>query len=170
MRRLHVGVALSRDEKKPPRITLIAQNRRAGFDYELMDKFEAGVALLGTEVKVLRNGKADLSDAWVSLDGQEAFARGINIPVLEGSPFSHEPKRPRKLLLHLREIELLKRGTEREGMTVTVTKIYFKDNKIKVEVALARGKKSYDKRETLKRKEADKEAKKALSASLRRSR
>jgi SsrA-binding protein len=167
---LHVGAAVSRDEKKPPRIVLVAQNRRAGFDYELMDKFEAGVALLGTEVKVLRNGKADLSDAWVSLDGDQAFARGINIPVLEGTPFSHEPKRPRKLLLHRREIELLKRGTEREGMTVTVTKLYFKDSRIKVEVALARGKKSYDKRETLKRKEADKEAKKAMSANLRRGR
>jgi SsrA-binding protein len=106
----------------------------------------------------------------VSLDGDQAFARGINIPVLEGTPFSHEPKRPRKLLLHRREIELLKRGTEREGMTVTVTKLYFKDSRIKVEVALARGKKSYDKRETLKRKEADKEAKKAMSANLRRGR
>ncbi len=166
-----VATPVSKDDKKPPKIVLIAQNRRAGFDYELMDKFEAGVSLLGTEVKMLRNGKADLSDAWVSLEkSDEAFARGINIPVLEGSPFSHEPKRARKLLLHKKEIEQLKRGIEREGMTVTVTRIYFKGSHVKAEIALARGKKSYDKRETLKRKEADKEARKALSDGMRKGR
>lgn len=161
---------VSKDDKKPAKIELIAQNRRASFDYELLEKFEAGVSLLGTEVKMLRNGKADLSDSWVSLDRGEAWARGINIPVLEGTPFSHEPKRPRKLLLQKREIEEIARGIEREGMTVTATKLYFKGGRVKVEIALARGKKSYDKRESLKRKEADKEARKALSDVMRRGR
>lgn len=161
---------MSKDDKKPPKIEVIAQNRRATFDYELLEKFEAGLALLGTEVKMLRSGKADLSDSWVSLDRGEAFARGINIPVLQGSPFSHEPKRARKLLLSKREIESLQRGIEREGMTVTATKLYFKGSYVKVEIALARGKKDYDKRQTLKTKEADKEARKALSDAIRKGR
>ena len=163
-------LSVSKDEKKPPKIAMIALNRRASFDYELLEKFEAGLSLLGTEVKMLRNGKADLTDSWVSLDRGEAFARGINIPVLEGTPFSHEPKRARRLLLNKREIVALQRGIEREGMTVTATKLYFKGSHVKVEIALARGKRDYDKRQAMKTKEADKEAKKALSDAIRRGR
>ncbi len=158
--------------KKAPKqdertIVPIAQNRRATFDYELESRFEAGLALTGTEVKVLRAGKADLTDGWVSFDGDEAYVRGINIPVLSGSPYSHEAKRARKLLLHKREIEELKRGVEREGMTVTVTKLYFKGGRAKVEIALARGKKSYDKRESVKQKDADREARQAMARGRR---
>ena len=161
---------MSKDAKKPEPIQLVAVNRRATFDYELEQRFEAGLALTGTEVKVLRAGKADLTDGWVSFDGNEAFVRGVNIPVLQGSPYTHEAKRARKLLLHTREIEALKRGVEREGMTVTVTQLYFKGSRAKIEIALARGKKAFDKRETLKRKEADKEARQAISAARRRER
>ncbi|MFO0550787.1 MAG: SsrA-binding protein SmpB [Polyangiaceae bacterium] len=158
---------MSKDDQQKT-ITLIAQNRRATFDYELIDRFEAGLELTGTEVKMLRNGKADLTDGWVSFTGNEAYVRGVNIPVLEGSPYSHEPKRARKLLLHKAEVEKLKRSVDREGMTITVTKLYFKGSRAKIEIALARGKKTYDKRESLKQKEADREARQVLSAAIRR--
>lgn len=162
--------AVQKETAKQQSILLIAQNRRATFDYEIVERFEAGLELSGTEVKMLRNGKADLTDGWVSFTGNEAWVRGVNIPVLEGSPFSHEPKRARKLLLHKTEIEKLKRGVERDGMTVTVLRLYFKGSRAKAEIALARGKKTYDKRETLKQKEADREARQVLSAALRRGR
>ncbi len=162
---------MSHAEKKPRPITLVAVNRRATFDYELFDRFEVGLALVGSEVKVLRTGKADLTDGWVSFDDTgTAFVRGVNIPVMEGSPFSHEAKRPRKLLLHAREAEKLKQSVDRDGMTITVTKLYFKGPYAKLEIALAKGKKSYDKRETMKQKEADKEARQAISAARRRER
>lgn len=142
---------------------LVAVNRRAGFDYELVERFEAGLQLLGSEVKMLRAGKADLTDGWVGFEGGEAHVRGVSIPPMQGSPFSHEPKRPRKLLLNPREIEKLKYGVERDGMTVTVTKLYFKNGFAKIEIALARGKKKGDKRESLKKKDAEKDARAAMA-------
>ncbi len=142
---------------------VIALNRRASFDYELGEKFEAGISLLGSEVKMLRAGKADLSDSWVMVERGEAWLRGVNIPPLDHSPFSHEPKRTRKLLLHERELDTIRRSVEREGMTVTATKMYFKGSLVKVEVALARGKKKGDKRESLKEKDAEREAKQAMT-------
>ncbi len=134
----------------------IAVNRRATFDYELADKYEAGIALTGSEVKMLRIGKADLSDAWVDVQRGEAWLRGLNIPAMDHSPFSHEPKRSRKLLLHAREIENIQRSTQRDGMTVVATKLYFRGRNVKIEIALARGKKKADKRESLKEKTAEK--------------
>lgn len=142
---------------------VIAKNRRAGFDYELGDTYEAGLQLIGSEVKVLRAGKADLSDAYVTVERGEAFVHGANIPELPGTPFGHEPKRKRKLLLHRDEIEELERATEREGMTVVATKLYFRGGRAKLEIALARGKKVHDKRDSLRRKEADREARAAVS-------
>ncbi|HTJ83695.1 MAG TPA: SsrA-binding protein SmpB [Polyangiaceae bacterium] len=150
-------------DKAPPRIELIAQNRRATYDFEIGERFEAGIALVGSEVKMLRNGKADLTDGWVNFQGEEAYLRGVNIPVMPGSPYSHEAKRGRKLLLHAREIEKLKRAVDRDGMTITVTKLYFKDGFAKVEIALARGKKKADKRESVKAKDADREARQAMA-------
>ena len=149
------------------KIRMVAVNRRAGFDYDLGDKYEAGLALLGSEVKMLRNGKADLTDSWVEIQRGQAWIRGVNIPVLEHSIYSHEPKRARQLLLHEREIEDLARGIEREGMTVTATKIYFKGSRAKVEIALARGKKKADKRESLKEKDAEREARQAMRGGRR---
>ncbi|MBM4374115.1 MAG: SsrA-binding protein SmpB [Deltaproteobacteria bacterium] len=142
---------------------IIAKNRRASFDYELSDTYEAGLQLIGSEVKVLRAGKADLSDAYVTIERGEAFVHGANIPELSGTPFGHEPKRKRKLLLNRDEIDAIERATEREGMTVVATKIYFRGGRAKLEIALARGKKLHDKRESLKRKEADREARAAVS-------
>jgi SsrA-binding protein len=144
------------------KVEVVALNRRATYDYELSDRFEAGLALIGSEVKMLRMGKADLSDGWVGFERGEAYLRGVNIPVLQGSPYSHEAKRARKLLLHAKEIEQLKRAVDRDGMTVTVTKLYFKGGLAKVEIALARGKKKADKRQSVKAKDADREARQAI--------
>jgi SsrA-binding protein len=141
---------------------IIARNRRAAFDYELGDTYEAGLQLIGSEVKILRAGKADLSEAFVTVERDEAFLHGANIPEMSGTPYGHEPKRKRKLLLHREEIEALERATEREGMTVVATKIYFRGGRAKLEIAVARGKKQFDKRETMKRKEADREARAAI--------
>lgn len=161
--------------QRPPRqkkasddaVTVIALNRRASFDYELSDKLEAGIALGGSEVKMLRAGKADLSDAWVEIRDRGAWLRGLSIPAMDHSPFSHEPKRTRKLLVHLRQIESMKRGIDRDGMTVIATKLYFKGRLAKVEIALAKGKKKGDKRESLKTKDADREARQAIARGRR---
>ncbi len=155
----------SEKEKKQHRgDRLIAKNRRAAFDYELGDKYEAGLVLVGTEVKMLRMATADLSDTWCSVQRGEAFLNGMNIPLLEGAAFGHaSDKRARKLLLHAREIEEMERAIQREGMTAIATQIYFKEGRVKVEIALARGKKHQDKRQSIKEKDADREAKVAIS-------
>ncbi len=142
---------------------IIARNRRAAFDFELSDTYEAGIQLVGSEVKVLRSGKADLSEAYVTIERGEAFLHAANIPERSASLFGHTAKRKRKLLLNRDEIDAIERSTEREGMTVVATKIYFRGGRAKVEIALARGKKQFDKRETLKRKEADREARAAIA-------
>ncbi len=142
---------------------VISRNRRAAYDFELGDTYEAGLQLVGSEVKVLRAGKADLSEAYVTISHNEAFLHAANIPEQGGMSFGHEAKRKRKLLLNRDEIDAIERATEREGMTVVATKIYFRGGRAKVEIALARGKKHYDKRETLKRKEADREARAAIA-------
>jgi SsrA-binding protein len=146
---------------------LIARNRRAGFEYELGERFEAGLVLVGTEVKMLRDGKADLSDAWCNIIKGEAFLHGMSIPEMSGMAFGHEAKRSRKLLLHVLEIEQIQRAIEREGMTVTATRIYFKKGRVKIELALAKGKKQADKRETVKRREAEREARAAIGRGRR---
>ncbi len=142
---------------------VISRNRRAAFDFELGDTYEAGIQLIGSEVKVLRAGKADLSEAYVTISQNEAFLHAANIPEQGGALFGHEAKRKRKLLLNRDEIDAIARATEREGMTVVATKIYFRGGRAKIEIALARGKKHFDKRETLKRKEADREARAAIA-------
>jgi SsrA-binding protein len=154
-------------EKEKPGEDLIARNRRARFEYELGERFEAGLVLLGSEVKVLRVGKADLSGAWCSLQRGEAWLEGVNIPVLTGAAFGHEAKRKRKLLLHARELEVLKRAVDRDGMTITATRLYFKEGRAKVELALAKGKKQEDKREAVKSREAEREARAAMSRGRR---
>lgn len=154
-------------EKEKPGEKLIVRNRRATFDYELGERYEAGLVLIGSEVKMLRLGKADLSDAWCSVRRGEAFLEGVNIPEMPGAAFGHEAKRPRKLLLHAREIEDIERAIAREGMTVTCVRLYFKDGRVKAELALAKGKKSMDKREALKEKDAEREARVAMSRGRR---
>ncbi len=151
---------------EPTTIALIALNRRASFDYELEAKYEAGIALGGSEVKMLRNGKADLTDTWVEVARHQAWLRGLSIPVLEHSPFSHEPKRSRKLLLHKNQIEQIARSVDRDGMTVVATRL-FQRSLVKVEIAVAQGKKKGDKRETMKEKTAEKEARAAMARGRR---
>ena len=154
-------------EKVKPGETLISRNKRASFNYELGDKYEAGLVLIGTEVKMLRAGPADLTDTWASVHNGEATLNGMNIPTMHGAAFGHENKRPRKLLLHALEIQQLHEAISRDGMTVVATRLYFKDGRVKVELALARGKKFHDKRETMKTQDADREAKVAISRGRR---
>lgn len=147
---------------------VIARNRRASFDYELGDKYEAGLVLVGTEVKILRQGVADLSDTYCSVERGEAYLNGLKIPLLEGAAFGHKTeKRARKLLLHAKEIEAIHRALQREGMTAVATQMYFKNGRVKVEIALARGKKLADKRESIKQKDAEREAKQAIARGRR---
>ena len=154
-------------EKEKPGEKLIVRNKRATFDYELGERFEAGLVLIGSEVKMLRAGAADLTDSWCSIHRGEAFLNGVNIPEMPGAAFGHEAKRARKLLLHAREIEEIDRAIARDGMTVAATRLYFKDGRVKAEIALAKGKKKGDKREALKEKEADREAKQAIARGRR---
>jgi len=142
---------------------LVARNRRARFNYELGDSWEAGLVLIGSEVRSLRENSADLTDAWVDVDSRgEAWVKGLRIPPLKHAAFGHEERRPRKLLLHAVEIERLRSGIERDGMTVIATKCYFKGGRAKLEVTLARGKKKHDKRQALRSREAEREAQQAV--------
>ncbi len=146
---------------------LVVRNRRARFDYELGDRLEAGLVLAGSEVKVLRNRSADLTDTWCSIERGEAFLHGMNIPELDGATVGHKPKRARKLLLHRVEIARLQRAIEREGMTAVATRLYFRGGRAKVEIAIARGKRKADKRQAVREREADREAQQAMSRALR---
>ena len=142
---------------------LIAQNRKARHDYSVLDTYEAGVMLTGTEVKSLRLGRASLVDGFATIDDGEVFLRNVHIPEYEqGSWTNHEPRRVRKLLLHRAEIERLIGKTKESGLTLVPLSMYFSQGKVKVELALARGKRSYDKRQDLARKDADREVQRAL--------
>jgi SsrA-binding protein len=142
-------------KQNPPRFKIAADNRRARFDYEIGETFEAGLALTGTEVKSLREGKATIAESYATAKNGEMFLINANIPeYLEANRFNHAPRRERKLLLHKREIAKLAQGVERQGMTVVPLKIFFNEKgRAKIELALARGKKLYDKRETDKKRD-----------------
>jgi SsrA-binding protein len=148
-------------------IKQIAQNRRASFNYELTDRWEAGLVLTGSEVKTLRNGSCDLSDGWVSVDRSGAYLKGAFIPKLEHAAFVHEERRARKLLLHENEIERLRKALAEGGNTIVPTRVYWKGGKAKVEIALARGKKHADKRASVKERELDREARAAMGRARR---
>jgi SsrA-binding protein len=142
---------------------LVSKNRRAFFDYEISDKFEAGLVLIGSEARSLRVNSADLTDAWVHIDQRgEAWVRGMRIPQMPHAAFGHSDGRPRKLLLHREQIEKIRGLVERDGMTLISTKCYFKNNHAKLEIGVARGKKQHDKRQTIKNREADREAQAAI--------
>lgn len=138
--------------RKQEGIKVIADNRRARFDYEILDTFEAGIELKGSEVKSLRGGRTNLAEAYATMKGGELFLLNSNIPEYrEANRFNHEPKRPRKLLLHKREIAKLSAGVLREGLTIVPLKMFFNPRgRCKVDIALARGKKMHDKREAIK--------------------
>jgi SsrA-binding protein len=142
---------------------IIAQNRKARHDYAVVDTYEAGVMLTGTEVKSLRLGRASLVDGFATIDDGEVFLRNVHIPEYEqGSWTNHEPRRVRKLLLHKEEINRLIGKTKESGLTLVPLSLYFSEGKVKVELALARGKRSYDKRQDLARRDADREVARAL--------
>lgn len=155
-------------EKARPGETLVARNKRASFDYDLGDRFEAGIVLKGSEVKMLRAGKANLTDSFCTVSRGEVFLQGVSIVEMAGAAFGHLPKGARKLLLHRREILLIGLGIAREGMTAVATRLYFKGGRAKVEIALARGKKIYDKREIIRAQDADREARAAMMHGRRR--
>ncbi len=145
--------------KPEKKLKVVADNRKARFNYEIGEAFEAGIALTGTEVKSLRAGKATISEAYADSRGGELWLINSNIPeYLQASRFNHTPKRPRKLLLHKRQVNKLAGAVEKDGMTIVALKIYFNDHgRAKIEIALGRGKKLHDKRETLKKRSWDRE-------------
>ena len=143
----------------------IAENRKAFHDYHILETFEAGIALLGTEVKSIREGRVNLRDSFARLDDGEAFLYNVNIsPYSHRGYVDHEPLRPRKLLLHREEILKLVGKTVEKGMTLVPLRLYFKNGRVKVALGLAKGKKEYDKRETIKRREADRETRAAIKS------
>ena len=143
----------------------IAQNRKARHDYTVLDTYEAGVALVGTEVKSLRLGRASLVDSFATIDDGEVWLRGLHIPeYTHGSWTNHEPRRNRKLLLHREEIRKLVGKTVEKGMTLVPLRLYYKKGRVKVAISLAKGKKDYDKRETIKRREVDRETRAAIKS------
>jgi SsrA-binding protein len=145
--------------------TSVAENRKAFHDFHLMETFEAGLVLLGTEVKAIREGRVNLRDSFARVEDGEVFLYNVNI-----SPYSHrgyadhEPLRRRKLLLHRDEIRKLIGKTVEKGMTLVPVRLYFKNGRVKVAVSLAKGKKDYDKRETIRRREADRETRAAIKS------
>ncbi len=143
---------------------LVASNKKARHDYHIDDTFEAGLVLTGTEVKALRAGRASLVDGFASIDRGEAWLEGVHIPeYTEGTWTNHAPRRKRKLLLHRRQIEELERESQAKGRTIVPLALYFVDGRAKVEIALARGKKEYDKRHALRERQENREALAAMS-------
>jgi SsrA-binding protein len=141
----------------------IATNRKARHDYSIVDTYECGVVLMGTEVKSLRAGRASLVDAFATVDDGEVWLRGLHITEYElGTWTNHEPRRNRKLLLHKAEILKLIGKTKESGLSLVPLSMYFKDGKVKVELALAKGKKAYDKRQTLAKRDAERETSRAM--------
>jgi SsrA-binding protein len=143
----------------------VAENRKAFHDYHMVETFEAGVALLGTEVKAIREGRVNLRDSFARVEHGEVFLYNVNIsPYSHRGYVDHEPLRPRKLLLHREEIRKLIGKTTEKGMTLVPVRMYFKNGRVKVAVSLAKGKKDYDKRETIKRRETDRETRAAIKS------
>lgn len=147
---------------------LVAQNKKARYDYHIEDTFEAGLVLVGTEVKSLRMGRASLVDGFGEIENGEAFLLGVHIPeYTEGTWTNHEPRRRRKLLLNRHEIDKISKRVAERGMTIVPLSLYFKDGRAKVEIALARGKKSYDKRQALAERQAQADARRDVGRSLK---
>lgn len=143
----------------------VCVNRQARHNYFIDEVYEAGLVLVGSEVKSLRDGKANLKDSYARIQNGEAFLVNAHVsPYAGANQFNHEPTRTRKLLLHQREIERLRGKTKEKGLTLIPLRLYFKNGRAKVELGLARGKKLYDKRETLRRKAAEREVERAIKA------
>jgi len=147
---------------------LIAQNKKARHDYHIEDTYEAGLVLQGTEVKSLRQGRASLVDGFVDVDGHEAWLHGVHIPEYsQGTWTNHAARRKRKLLLNRDEIDKIERRVNEKGLTVVPLSLYFKDGRAKVEIALAKGKKSWDKRAALAERQANRETEQAIGRRMK---
>jgi SsrA-binding protein len=165
MTRKDTGKSASKAKPSPDDggIKIVARNRKARHEYDLLEKVEAGIVLTGTEVKSLRNGKANLEDAYAEVDRAELWLLGCDIPeYLQANRMNHVPKRKRKLLLHRREIDKLAAKSNEKGLTLVPLSIYFKKGMAKVELFVAKGRKTYDKREALKKQDAKREIDRAL--------
>jgi SsrA-binding protein len=137
---------------------VICQNKRARFDFSIEETYEAGIVLKGTEVKSLRQGKVNLKDSFARVSNGEIFLMSAHIsPYTHGNQFNHDPDRPRKLLMHKREIKRLYGKSKEKGFSLIPTKLYFKDGRVKVEIGLGKGKRAYDKRELLKQRTVERE-------------
>ncbi|ANH91791.1 MULTISPECIES: SsrA-binding protein SmpB [Streptomyces] len=148
---------------------LIAQNKKARHDYLILDTYEAGLVLTGTEVKSLRQGRASLVDGFVQLDDHEAWLHNVHVPeYTQGTWTNHSARRKRKLLLHREEIDKLESKSQETGHTIVPLALYFKDGRAKIEIALAKGKKEYDKRQTLREKQDRRDAERVMSAVRRK--
>jgi len=142
-------------------VKVVATNRKAGFEYFLLERFEAGLSLQGSEIKSIRAGQISIVESYVDIEnGQNAFLVEAHIaPYEQANRFNHDPKRKRRLLLHKKQIRELWDAVRLKGMTIVPTRVYLKDGRAKIEIALARGKKLYDKRETIAKRDAEREAK-----------
>jgi SsrA-binding protein len=156
-------MAAPKKKKEDEDIQSICRNKRAFHEYEIFDALECGIVLTGTEVKSLREHAASLEEAYAKIDGGELWLLGSDIPEYSmGNRLNHKPKRPRKLLLHRREIEKFAGKASQQGYTLVPLRLYFKQGRAKIEIAVARGKKTYDKREVKKKAEAAREIRKAM--------
>jgi SsrA-binding protein len=159
---------MAREKRQKSGADIVARNRRASFDFELLERFEAGLELTGTEIKSIRQHKVSLQRAYVQPRGDDLFLLEANIaPYEHGNRENHDPVRPRKLLLHRREINKILEALQTKGMAMVPTKLYLSGGWAKVEVALARGKKQYDKRADLHRKESERQMERALREKYR---
>lgn len=142
---------------------IVSQNKKAYHDFFILDTYEAGIELMGTEIKSVRKGSVNLKDSFIRIKNDEAYIENMHIaPYEQGNRFNHEPLRTRKLLLHKKEIKKLQKEVKEKGLTIVPTKLYFNTAKLKVEIALAKGKKLYDKRQDLKEKDSKRDIEKAL--------
>ena len=160
-----------KDKEKDSKRKLVAQNKKARHDYLIIDTYECGLVLTGTEVKSLRQGRASLVDGFVQIDGGEAWLHNVHVPeYAQGTWTNHSARRKRKLLLHRAEIDKLESKSGETGHTIVPLALYFKDGRAKIEIALAKGKKEYDKRQTLREKQDRRETDRAISAVKRKER
>ncbi|MEV4425139.1 SsrA-binding protein SmpB [Streptomyces sp. R-07] len=165
------GKPAKKTSDKAPERKLIAQNKKARHDYHIIDTYECGVVLMGTEVKSLRMGRASLVDGFVQIDNHEAWLHNIHVPeYMQGSWTNHSAKRKRKLLLHRAEIDKLESKAQETGHTIVPLALYFLGGRVKCEIALAKGKKEYDKRQTLREKQDTRETNRAIAAAKRKQR
>ncbi len=149
--------------EREPYFRTVANNRRARFDYDLLETVEAGLALTGTEIKSVRAGKANIRDAYAQVRDGEMWLQNMHVaPWSGGGPWNHEPLRPRRLLLHRNEIARLSRQVLQKGLTIVPTRLYIKGHHAKVEVALAKGRRHYDKRQAIMRRETEREIGRAM--------